>query len=92
VRDGTLTNVSDPALTREHLVRLLATRLSQVDISGGANLVALGLSSLDILRLVNEWRVRGLPVTYQELAGEPTLDAWWARISHLLRANPYLAA
>ncbi|MFI7678130.1 hypothetical protein [Actinophytocola sp. NPDC049390] len=50
------------------------------------------LSSVDVMRVVNTLRVRGLPVTYRELATEPTFDAWWARISHLLAANPHLAA
>jgi aryl carrier-like protein len=87
--DATLTNV-----TREHLARTIARMagVSREDVRPATDLTALGLGSLDILRLVNEYRVRGLPVTYQELAAEPTLDAWWARISHLLRANPYLAA
>jgi aryl carrier-like protein len=82
------------ALTRDHLASAIArlTGVSREDIGGGTDLSALGLSSLDILYLVNEWRVRGVPVTYRELAEEQTLDAWWARIGHLLRANPYLAA
>jgi aryl carrier-like protein len=44
------------------------------------------------MRIVNMLRVRGLPVTYHDLAHEQTLDVWWARISHLLRVNPHLAA
>lgn len=81
-------------MTREHLARTIArlAGVSREDVQAGTDLTALGLGSLDILRLVNEYRVRGLPVTYQELAADPTLDAWWSRISHLLRANPYLAA
>jgi mycobactin phenyloxazoline synthetase len=81
-------------VTREHLAGTIARMagVSREDVHDGTDLTALGLGSLDMLRLVNEYRMRGLPVTYQELAAEPTLDAWWARISHLLRANPYLAA
>lgn len=83
-----------PALSREDLARQIArlVRVSHEDVRGETDLTALGLSSLDILGLVNEWRVHGLPVSYRELTEEPTLDAWWARIAHLLRANPYLAA
>jgi bifunctional isochorismate lyase/aryl carrier protein len=86
--------VTEPALTREDLTKRIArlARVSHEDIRGDADLTSAGLSSLDILLLVNEWRVRGLPVTYHELVATPTLDAWWARIAHLLRANPYLAA
>lgn len=53
---------------------------------------AFPLPSVDVMRVVNMLRVRGVPVTYQDLAEKPTFDAWWARISHLLRANPHLAA
>lgn len=81
-------------MSREDLARQIAqlARVSHEDIRGETDLTALGLSSLDILRLVNEWRVHGLPVSYGELSEEPTLDAWWRRIAHLLAANPYLAA
>lgn len=82
-----------PALTKEQVARQVAllARVSHEDIRGDDDLTTL-LCSLDVLRLVNEWRVRGLPVSYRELTGTPTLDAWWAQLSHLLRANPYLAA
>lgn len=87
--DATVTPV-----TREHLAGTIAgmAGVAREDVRDAADLTALGLGSLDILRLVNEYRMRGVPVTYRELATEPTLDAWWARISHLLRANPHLAA
>lgn len=81
-------------LTRDGLVATIA-RVADVpaeDIQDGADLTALGLDSLGFMRLVNELRVHGLPVTYQDLADQPTVDAWWARISHVLRTNPYLAA
>jgi aryl carrier-like protein len=86
--------VTEAPLTRENLAREVAhlTGMSTKDITGAVDLAALGLGSLDVMRLVNGWRVRGLPVSYRDLAAEPTLDAWWARISHLLRSNPYLAA
>lgn len=84
----------EPLLSRADLTRRIArlARVSHEDIRGETDLVSAGLSSLDILALVNEWRVRGLPVTHAELAATPTVDAWWARIAHLLAANPYLAA
>jgi bifunctional isochorismate lyase / aryl carrier protein len=86
--------VTEPALTRADLTRRIArvARVSHEDIRGDADLLSAGLTSLDVLALVNEWRMRGLPVSYGEFAATPTLDAWWARITHLMRANPYLAA
>ena len=74
-------------MTREDLAREIA-RLTGVSHEDGELL----LSSVDVMRIVNMLRIRGLPVTYGDLARDPTLDAWWNRISHLLRANPHLAA
>ncbi|WP_190014468.1 phosphopantetheine-binding protein [Streptomyces lucensis] len=45
-------------------------------IAPDANLIHLGLGSLEMMRLVNRWRREGLPVQFRELAAEPTLDAW----------------
>ncbi|MFF1925183.1 phosphopantetheine-binding protein, partial [Streptomyces sp. NPDC058221] len=45
-------------------------------ISGDANLVHLGLGSLEMMRLVTRWRRQGLPADFAALAGAPTLDAW----------------
>ncbi|WP_333767825.1 phosphopantetheine-binding protein [Streptomyces sp. IBSBF 2435] len=45
-------------------------------IAPDANLVLLGLGSLEMMQLVNRWRRDGLPVSFRELAAEPTLDAW----------------
>lgn len=93
-RAATLANVTDTALTRDILVGTIShvTGVSREDIHDDTDLFTLGLDSLGAMRLVNECRVHGLPVTYQDLADEPTLGAWWARISQLLRANPHLAA
>jgi aryl carrier-like protein len=76
-------------MTRADLAREIAriAGVSHEDVPG-----TLGLSSVDVMRIVNTLRVRGVPVTYRDLAEEQTLDAWWARISHLLAANPHLAA
>jgi mycobactin phenyloxazoline synthetase len=86
--------VSDATLTRDGLVETIArvAEVSPEDIQDGTDLIALGLDSLSFMRLVNELRVHGLPVTYQDLADQPTVGAWWARISHVLATNPYLAA
>jgi aryl carrier-like protein len=86
--------VTDTALTRDDLTDAIVrvTSASRADIEDSTDLLALGLDSLGVMRLVNELRVHGLPVTYQDLLGEPTLDGWWARITALLRANPHLAA
>ncbi len=69
-------------MTREDLARIVG--VSHEDVPA--------LSSVEVMRVVNTLRVRGLPVTYQELAADLEFDAWWARVSHLLAANPHLAA
>jgi aryl carrier-like protein len=73
-------------MTREDL----ADEISRV--AGVSHEDVHGLSSVEVMRVVNRLRVRGLPVTYLDLAQDQTLDAWWARISGLLAANPHLAA
>ncbi len=81
-------------MTRAQLAHRVAavTGVSHVDVAGDADLTALGLDSLAVMRLVNEWRVRGIPVTFRQLAEEPTLDAWHTVLTNLLRANSHLAA
>ena len=92
--DATLLDVTDTALTRDDLTDAIVrvTSASRTDVEDSTDLLALGLDSLGVMRQVNELRVHGLPVTYQDLLGEPTLDGWWTRIAALLRANPHLAA
>jgi aryl carrier-like protein len=45
-------------------------------IDPDANLIHLGLGSLEMMRMVNRWRREGHPVDFRELAAEPTLSAW----------------
>lgn len=73
-------------MTREDLAREINR------IGGVSHEDVHALSSVEVMRVVNMLRVRGVPVTYRELAAEPTFDAWWARISGHLAANPHLAA
>jgi aryl carrier-like protein len=47
-----------------------------VGIDGDANLVLLGLGSLEIMRLVGRWRRMGIPADFGELAAEPTINGW----------------
>ena len=47
------------------------------------NLTDFGLDSVQVMTLVGEWQKRGLPVTFADLAAQPTLQGWLA----LLRAR-----
>lgn len=47
------------------------------------NLTDFGLDSVQVMTLVGEWQKRGLPVTFADLAAQPTLQGWL----YLLRAR-----
>lgn len=47
------------------------------EIDDNENLLKLGLDSLKIMRLVNQWRKKGIRVSYGELMQNPTLESWW---------------
>ena len=46
------------------------------EISPDANLIYLGLGSLEVMRLATRWRRQGLSVDLADLAARPTLAAW----------------
>ena len=73
-------------MTRDQLTTVIArvTGVSHEDIQG--------LPSLAVLRVVNLLRVQGLPVTYEALASNVDLEAWWNHVDELQRRNPHLAA
>ena len=45
------------------------------------NLIEMGINSLKIMRLVNDWRKLGARVTFAELISQPTLHDWWELLS-----------
>jgi aryl carrier-like protein len=68
-----------PATPVSDALRTLAADMIGVEpdtIAPDANLVHLGLGSLEMMRLVNRWRRDGLAVSFGTLAAEPTLEAW----------------
>ncbi|MFT0137350.1 isochorismatase family protein [Alcanivoracaceae bacterium MT1] len=44
------------------------------------NLLDYGLDSLNVMNLVAELKARGIILSFEELARNPTLEAWWALI------------
>ncbi len=54
-------------------------------IEPDANLVVLGLSSLEIMRLVSRWRKNRIPVEFDALVAAPTLNGWLAHFSAVAR-------
>jgi mycobactin phenyloxazoline synthetase len=69
-------------ITRETLRTLIATRLDipPAEIPDDTDLVTLGMNSLELMTVVNRLRRQGVSVTYDALATQPTLDAWWHAI------------
>ncbi|TQK44226.1 aryl carrier-like protein [Streptomyces sp. SLBN-118] len=56
-------------------------------IEPDANLVVLGLSSLEIMRLVSRWRKNKIPVQFDELVAAPTLNGWLAHFASIASAS-----
>ncbi|MEU1205286.1 phosphopantetheine-binding protein [Nocardia sp. NPDC005825] len=46
------------------------------ELDADANLVLLGLSSLEIMRMVGRWNKAGIPADFEVLIDVPTLRAW----------------
>ncbi|MFC4329091.1 phosphopantetheine-binding protein [Streptomyces andamanensis] len=57
-------------------------------IEPDASLVLLGLSSLEIMRLVSRWRKAGVPVQFEALVAAPTLSGWLAHFDSLRTSAP----
>lgn len=65
-------------LTEQEIRDAVATALgiSPGDIPEDENLVLLGLGSLEMMKLVNQWRRRQVTVEFRELVANPTLRNW----------------
>jgi amino acid adenylation domain-containing protein len=84
------------SLTQEALRHSIASVLgmSPEAISDDADLVAMGIDSLQVMQLANGWRRHGVTVKFGELFQEPTVRAWWAVMADRVRpaAQPADAA
>lgn len=49
------------------------------------NLLELGLSSLTIMRLVNQWKKQGVKVSFGALMEQPTFGEWWALLEYSIK-------
>lgn len=56
-------------------------KINPAEIQDQDNLIELGINSLKIMRLVNEWRKKGAKVTFAELISHPTMAEWWQLLS-----------
>ncbi|MTI60084.1 MAG: amino acid adenylation domain-containing protein [Firmicutes bacterium] len=51
--------------------------LFEREFDDSQNLLELGLNSLQIMRLMNQWRKQGISVSFAELMENPTFGAWY---------------
>ncbi|MFJ9567898.1 phosphopantetheine-binding protein [Streptomyces fuscichromogenes] len=51
------------------------------DLADDVNLVQMGMKSLHVMQLINGWRRQGRTVTFRDLAADPTIEAWTARLT-----------
>ena len=51
------------------------------DINEDDNLLELGLDSMNIMQLVNQWRSQGSDITFSHLTEQPTLSAWYTLLN-----------
>lgn len=67
------------ALTREEVRAQVAGLLQEdvAELSDEDSLLDWGLDSMRIMTLVEQWRKRGVQVTFADLAEQSTLDEWW---------------
>ena len=79
------TPVEPPTIAdlRRTVAEILDLPAEHVDVD--ANLVPLGLGSLDMMRLITRWRRHGAQVSLSDLIATPTLESWHR---HLLAAWP----
>ena len=64
--------------TEQSLRQIISAMLDvpTTEVTADANLVRLGLSSLEIMRLVSRWNRDGISVVFEELVATPTIDGW----------------
>lgn len=53
-----------------------------IDFKDTENLLELGLSSLVVMRIVNQWRKQGIKVSFGSLMEHPTFQEWWGLIQN----------
>ncbi|MFE4059988.1 phosphopantetheine-binding protein [Streptomyces sp. NPDC059096] len=77
-----------PTSTADEIRTAVAALLDTdpLTIAGDDNLAFLGLGSLDVMRLSGRWRREGLPVEFEVLVADPTVDGWARHIDAIRRA------
>lgn len=73
------TSLTKESLTREWLLGQLAQYLqtSANEIDADENLMDYGLDSVQLMSLIAQWEKLGVKLRFEELAEQPSLNAWW---------------
>lgn len=75
--------VPEPAsLSRDWLLGQVAgyLQISVNDIDANENLMDYGLDSIQVMSLIAHWEKLGVTLRFEELAEQPSLNAWWKLI------------
>ncbi|MGM0701582.1 MAG: isochorismatase family protein [Pseudomonadota bacterium] len=68
-------------LTREWLETRVRQLIDDDDaLDPAENLIHYGLDSIQVMTLAAELKKRGIALSFEELVGTPTVDAWWSLI------------
>ncbi|WP_199699590.1 phosphopantetheine-binding protein [Notoacmeibacter ruber] len=67
---------TDPRISKQSLREQLSRFLDE-EPEDDDNLMDFGLTSIGAMKLVSEWKAAGIPVSFPELASNPTIDGIW---------------
>ncbi|WP_299843647.1 phosphopantetheine-binding protein [uncultured Paracoccus sp.] len=77
-----MTTIATDPLSRDWLTRQITDLIGEDEpIDPAESLVLYGLDSIAVMRLVLALEERGVIVSFDDLARDPTLDGWWALIA-----------
>jgi mycobactin phenyloxazoline synthetase len=83
-------NAAGPSqLTRQRILADIAALIDRApdEIDEQQSLIEQGLDSVALMTLVSKWRYLGVAADLVELAGQPTISAWWELFSRPVPAN-----
>ena len=76
-----MTTTATEPLSRDWLTRQVTGMIGEDEpIAPTESLVLYGLDSIAVMRLVLALEERGVIVSFDDLARDPTLNGWWALI------------
>jgi amino acid adenylation domain-containing protein len=79
---------ADPTAREVREAVAQALEIPVEELAGDRDLFEVGLDSLKLISLVGAWRRRGYPVTFQDFAEDPVLDAWTDLVAKSAASGP----